>query len=134
PKGQKLAWDFLDPAGAAARLEDVVLKIDATRVEVKWEEGSRVIPFGEVGAATLSELLKGKSPRGAAVAAFLEGDPDGAKRAGGDAAASVPEYYGVLGREAAEARRRDEREARARSLFYEAERDYFEASESAAAV
>jgi hypothetical protein len=133
-KGQKLAWTFLDAAGAFARLDDVVLKIDATRVEVKWEEGSRVIPFGEVGAATLGELLKGKTAKAAAVACFLEGDPEGAKRAGGDAAASVPEYYGVLGREAAEARARDEKESRARALFYEAELDYFEPAETPAAV
>ncbi|HLY09423.1 MAG TPA: PA14 domain-containing protein, partial [Planctomycetota bacterium] len=134
PKGQKLAWTFLDPAGAIARLDDVVLKIDATRVEVKWEEGSRVISFGEVGAATLAELEKGKAARAAAIACFLEGDPEGAKRAGGEAAASIPEYYGVLGREGAEARARDEKEIRARALFYEAERDYFDVSDMAGAV
>jgi len=134
PKGQKLAWTFLDPAGALGRLDDVVLKIDATRVEVKWEDASRVIPFGEVAASTLWELLKGKSARAAAVACFLEGDADGAKRAGADAAGSVPEYYGVLGREAAEARSKDEREVRARTLFYEAERAYFDTAESAGAV
>jgi hypothetical protein len=133
-KGQKLAWTFLDSAGAIARLDDVVLKIDATRVEVKWEDGSRVIPFGEVGAATLGELLKGKSARAAAVACFLEGDAEGARRAGGEAASAIPDYYGVLGREAAEARARDEKEARARALFYDAERDYFDPGESAEAV
>src|SRR5581483_6530414 len=133
-KGQKLAWTYLEASGALARLDDVVLKVDATRVEVKWEEGSRVIPFGEVGAATLGVLLKGKAAKAAAVACFLEGDPEGAKRAGGDAAASVPEYYGVVGREAAEARARDEKEGRARALFYEAERDFPEASDAAAAV
>lgn len=133
-RGQKLAWAFLDPSGAVARLDDVVQKIDATRVEVKWDEGSRVIPFGEVGAATLAELLKGKSARAAAVASFLEGDAEGARRAGGEAAASIPEYYGVLGREAAEARARDEKESRARGLFYDAERDYFDPGESAGAV
>jgi hypothetical protein len=133
-KGQKLAWTFTDPSGALARLDDVVLKIDATRVEVKWDEGSRVIPFGEVGVPTLAELVKGKAARAAAVAAFLEGDPEGAKQAGGDAAGSVPEYYGVLGREAAEARARDEKEIRARTLFYDAELDYFDPAEMAGAV
>ena len=130
PKGQKLAWTFMDPAGALGRLDDVVLKIDATRVEVKWEEGSRVFPFGEVGAATLNELTKGKSARAAAVACALEGDEEGAKKTG----AQVPDYYAVLGREAAEARARDERESKARALFYEAERDYFDVSEMAGAV
>ncbi|MBV8880325.1 MAG: hypothetical protein JO332_10195, partial [Planctomycetaceae bacterium] len=130
PKGQKLAWTFTDPAGALARLDDVVLKIDATRVEVKWEEGSRVIPFGEVGVATLNELTKGKSARAAAVACALEGDEEGVRKTG----VALPDYYAVLGREAAEARARDEREARARSLFYDAERDYFEISELSGAV
>lgn len=130
PKGQKLAWTFIDPAGAVGRLDDVVLKIDATRVEVKWEEGYRVIPFGEVGAATLNELTKGKSAKAAAVACALEGDEEGAKKIDG----GVPDYYAVLGREAAEARARDEREARARTLFYEAERDYFDPAEQGAAV
>lgn len=129
-KGQKLPWTFLDPGGALVRQEDVVLKIDATRVEVKWEEGSRVIPFGEVGAVTLNELLKGKSAKAAAVACALEGDEEGAKKTG----APVPDYYLVLGREAAEARTKDEKEAAARALFYEAERDYFDASEQAASV
>lgn len=130
PKGTRLAWTFIDSAGAIGRVDDVVLKIDATRVEVKWEEGYRVIPFGEVGAATLNELTKGKSARGAAVACALEGDEEGAKKIGGD----IPDYYAVLGREAAEARAKDEREARARALFYEAERDYFDTPEMNAAV
>lgn len=130
PKGTKLSWTFTDPAGALGRLDDVVLKIDATRVEVRWEDGSRVLPFGEIGAATLNELTKGKSAKGAAVACALEGDEEGAKKAG----SPVPDYYVVLGREAAEARSKDEREARARAQFYEAERDYYDPSETAVAV
>ncbi len=130
PKGQKLVWTFADPNGTLVRLEEVVLKIDATRVEVKWEEGSRVISFGEVGAATLNELTKGKSARGAAVACALEGDEEGAKKLG----VPLPDYYAVLGHEATEARVKDEKESAARSLFAEAERDYFDASEQAAAV
>src|SRR5579859_1161492 len=133
-KGQKLACTFTDPAGALSRLDDVVLKIDATRVELKWEEASRVIPFGEVGAATLAGLVRGKPALGAAVACFLEGDPEGAKKAVGDTAASVPESYGILGKEAAVERARDEKEIRARTLFYDAERDYFDLTETAGAV
>jgi hypothetical protein len=139
-KGQRLSFSFWDPAGALGRLDEVVLKIDATRVEVKWEEGSRVISFGEIGAATLGELYKArpaKKPtdaRAAAIACFLEGDVDGARRLGGDAAASVPDFYGILGQEAAEARARDERECRARSMFYQAEREYFDASEMSGAI
>jgi len=130
PKGQKLAWTFTEPGGALGRLEDVVLKVDATRVEVKWEEGSRLLPFGELGAATLNELTKGKSARAAAVACALEGDEEGAKKTG----VPLPEYDAVLGREAAEARAKDEKEIAARALFYEAERDYYDTSEQAAAV
>ncbi len=130
PKGQKLAWTFADPSGALVRLEDIVLKIDATRVEVKWEEGSRLISFGEVGAATLNELTKGKSARAAAVACALEGDEEGAKKIG----VAVPDYYTLLGRESAESRAKDEKESAARSLFTEAERDYFDVSDQAVAV
>ncbi|HVR86066.1 MAG TPA: PA14 domain-containing protein, partial [Planctomycetota bacterium] len=131
---------FWDPAGLLGRLDEAVLKIDATRVEVKWEEGSRVIPFGEIGAATLGDLCRARPARkdsdlrAIAVACFLEGDPEGARRLGGEAATSLPDFYGILGKEAAEARARDERESRARALFYEAEREYFDVSEMAGAV
>jgi len=129
-KGQKLAWTFSDAGGALVRLEGPVLKIDATRVEVQWEDGSRLISFGEVGPATLNELTKGTSAKAAAVACALEGDEEGAKKTG----VPVPDYYLVLGREAAEARARDEKESAARRLFADAERDYFDLSEQAASV
>lgn len=137
-KGQKVALTFWDPAGAPQHVEDVVLKIDATRVELKAEDASRLIPFGEVCAVTLAEQFRARpakkdtDAKAAAVACLLEGDADGARRVGSDAA--LPEYYLAVGREMAEARLRDEKEGVARGLFYEAERDYFDVSVQAAAV
>src|SRR5436190_7333451 len=47
-KGQRLTLSYWDPSGSLARLEEAVLKVDGSRVEMKLGDGGIVIPFGEV--------------------------------------------------------------------------------------
>jgi hypothetical protein len=139
-KGQRVALCYWDAGGTAARVEETVLKIDAHRIEMKLGDGSFVIPMGEVAPATLADLFKSRAQkkdtdnRAAAVACLLEGDAEGAQRFRGEPVPSVNEKYVEAAKEALQRRVADEREAAARKLFYEAERDYFDYGEMANAI
>lgn len=139
-KGQRLALAYWDPTGNLARIEDVVLKVDATRVEMKSGDGSVVIPFGEIAIATLSDLFKTRAAkkdsdnRAATAACLLDGDPEGAQRFRGEAFPSINDKYAEAAKEIQARRSGDDREKAAREVFYEAERTYFDFSESVGAV
>jgi hypothetical protein len=139
-RGQKISLSYWDPLGAPARVEDLLLRIDAQRVEVKSGEGSVVLPFGEIAAGTLAELFKSHAARkesdgrAAALACLLEGDPEGAQRVRGDPAPAIPDRYAEAAKEIAAARMSDDKEKAARSLFYDAEREYFDPGSTAGSV
>ncbi len=133
-KGQRLSLTYWDGSGSLARVEDTVLKIDAHRVEIKFGEGSVVVPFGEVAVATLADLVKNRPARAAVTACLLEGDAEGAQRFRGEPFPSINEKYGDAGKEARHRRTGDERENAARRLFYDAERGYFDFGEMAGAI
>lgn len=86
PKGQKASWTYRDDRGAFVRVEDVLLKADAFRLEVKQGEESVVFPAGELGLATFGELWRQRpakkegDARAVALACLLEGDVEGAAR------------------------------------------------------
>jgi hypothetical protein len=86
-KGKKLLVDYLDATGSPARVDDVLLRADATRIEMKLGADSVVIPLGEVAARTLAAQFRarpGAKPddaRAAAALCWLEGDVEGAQGA-----------------------------------------------------
>lgn len=139
-KGQRLAFSYWDPAGNLAKIEDVVLKVDATRVEMKWGDGSIVVPFGEIAASTLADLFKTRAAkkdsdnRAATTACLLDGDPEGAQRFRGEAFPSINDKYAEAAKDVLQRRSGDDREKAARQLFTEAERDYFDYGEMVGAV
>jgi hypothetical protein len=133
-KGQRLALSYWDAGGGLSRIEEAVLKIDPHRVEIKAGEGSIVVPFGEVAAATLADLVKSRTARAATAACLLEGDAEGARRFRGEPFPSINEKYEEAARDAAQRRVEDEREKAARKLFYDAERGYFDYGETAGAI
>lgn len=77
PRGKKLAVEYRDPTGAPAKIDDLLLRADATRLEMKFGDSSVVIPIGEVSARTLAEAVRSKDPRGADALRWVEGDVDG---------------------------------------------------------
>jgi hypothetical protein len=139
-KGQKIALAYWDAAGNLARVEEVILRIDAQRVEVKLGDGSVVIPFGEVAAATLADLFKARAAkkesdaRAAAAACFLDGDAEGAQKFRPNPSPMFNDKYGEAAKELLRRRSGDEKEKAARQLFTEAERDFFDYGEMAGAV
>jgi tetratricopeptide (TPR) repeat protein len=139
-KGQKVALTWWDRTGTAVRHEETVLKIDAHRIEMKLAESSFVIPMGEVASASLADVFrtrpakKESDARAAAVASLHEGDVEGAQRFRTEAIASINEKYADAAKEAAPRRASDEKEAAARRMFYEAERDYFDYGETGNAI
>ena len=139
-KGQRVAIGYWTAAGAPAKHEEAVVKIDAHRMEMKLGEGSFVIPLGEVSASTLADLFKARAARkdtdnrAAVVACLLEGDAEGAQRFHGESIPSVNDKYAEAAKEALQRRAEDGKEKAARALFYEAERDYFDYGEMAGAV
>lgn len=132
-KGQKVAISYWDPLGTTLRVDDVVLKIDATRVEVKFGEGSVVLPFGEITAMSLGDLFKARAvkkdtdARAAVMACLFEGDVDGALKL---SPSGLPARYVDACKDVG----KDDREKAARALFYDAEREFFDPGSSAAAV
>jgi hypothetical protein len=134
PKGQRIALSYWDAMGSLQRVEDVILKIDAHRMEVKFGEGSIVVPFGEVAAATLADLHKSRGGRGAVAACLLDGDAEGAQRFRGEPFPTINDKYGDAAKAALQRRSADDREKTARRLFTEAERGYFDYGETAEAV
>ncbi|HEX7898732.1 MAG TPA: PA14 domain-containing protein [Planctomycetota bacterium] len=79
PRGKKIAVDYRDAAGTLTRIDDLLLRADATRLEIKFGESSVVIPIGEVAVRTLADAVRAKDPRGAAALCWVEGDVEGAK-------------------------------------------------------
>jgi hypothetical protein len=117
PRGKKLAVEYRDPSGEPARIDDLLLRADATRLEMKFGEASVVIPIGEVSARTLADAYRtraGAKPedaRAAAALCWVEGDVEGAK------GVALPDRLKGAGPPADEAARR---------LFYLAEPLFFE--------
>lgn len=139
-KGQRIALTYWDAGGGLTRVEESVLKVDAHRVEMKFGEGSIVVPFGEVAAATLADLFKGRAAkkesdgRAAAAACLLDGDAEGAQRFRGEPFPSINDKYGEAAKDAFVRRSADDREKAARKLFTEAERGYFDYGETGDSV
>jgi hypothetical protein len=139
-RGQRVALTYYDPAGAPVRTDEVLLKIDGQRLEMKQGDGSVVIPFGEIAAATLADLFKGRASRkesdirAAVAACLLDGDPDGAQRLRTEPLPELNEKYVEAARELQARRAKDDKEAAARTLFYEAERDFFDYGETGGAL
>lgn len=83
PRGKKQVVEFRDPTGAPAKVDDVLLRADATRIEMKFGADSLVIPIGEVAARTIAEAWKARpnakpeDARGADALCWLEGDLEG---------------------------------------------------------
>ncbi len=119
PKGQKASWTYRDGQGAFVRVDDVLLKADAFRLEVRQGEDSVVFPAGELGLATFGELWRQRpakkegDARAVALACLLEGDVEGAARF-----APLSEAQKALVPAASE------KEQAARDLFRQAEFEY----------
>jgi hypothetical protein len=139
-KGQRIGLSYWDSAGALARVEDVILKIDAQRVEVKFGDGSIVVPFGEIAAATMADLFKARAAkkdsdaRAAVTACFLDGDAEGAQKFRGEPFPMINDKYGDAAKEILGRRNADEKDKDARKLFAEAERDFFDYGEMVGAI
>lgn len=140
PKGQKAALAYWDPAGRLVRTEDVVLKVDPQRLEVKTEEGSRVIPFGDMASSTLADLFRSRpakkdtDARAEVVACLLDGDTEGAQRFRAGSLPATLDKYGEAAKELLGRRSGDENEKAARRIFYDAERGYFDYAQMPEAV
>jgi serine/threonine-protein kinase len=143
PKGQKLALEFLNESGEPQRAEAPVARADLFRVELRKEEGNLVVDLGEILAGSLSELIRGRSPkrsprelRPAVLFCLVEGDPEAAQRMAGE---PVPEKYWALARKIAEERgrsgaRHSKREDEARELYYAAEQEFGNPASTAEAI
>ncbi len=121
-KGQKVTLSFTDDSGARATAEGTVAATDGHRIELRKGEESVVVLVGEIGLA--------KPPADARTAAFLcilDGDGEGAKKAGGD----LPEKYALL---ASEPKVADPKEVEARTLFAQAEAEYFDPARTVDAI
>ncbi len=82
PRGKKLLVEYRDAAGGAAKIDDLLLRADATRIEMKLGSESIVIPIGEIAARTLAAAFKGRpnakpeDARAAAALCWLEGEAE----------------------------------------------------------
>jgi hypothetical protein len=131
PRGWNLAVAFWNESGAIQRLDEPVVRVEPTRVELRKDPagGTVRIEIGEIAAATLSEIYRnrpGRRPepdaKAAALFCLFEGELDAARE---QKAGALPERYLALVQEAARLRATDtarsKREAEARKLYYEAD-------------
>ena len=121
-KAQKATVSYTDDSGARATVEGTVAATDGHRIEIRRGEDSVIVLVGEIGLA--------KPPPDARTAAFLcvlDGDVEGAKKAGGD----LPEKYASL---ASEPKVADPREIEARGMFAQAEAEYVDPARTLEAV
>jgi serine/threonine protein kinase len=132
-KGQRVLLAYADSLGRPARIEGRIQATGPGRIELLREEGSVVIPQGEILPSTLAELFTGKAKESGAVRkagvlfCLLEGDLEGARRIQGEPPPSIdPRYWEWAHRVSASSSVEDPREPEVRRLFYEAERLYFE--------
>lgn len=116
PRDQKLALDVVD----RGKVEGLVTRADAFRVELSTAEGPAIVPFGEIAPASWGELFKNRrtrkpgDSRTAAIYCLLEGDVEAARKMKGEPA--PPEkYWGYA------AAPPSPREAEARRLFQDAD-------------
>jgi hypothetical protein len=145
PRGFNVPLTRADEAGKLQRLDEPLLRAEATRVDVRQEKGSLTVEIGEILPGALLEILrKGEArpfdpaqakaevdARAAALFCLLEGDLEGAER---QKAEGVPEKYVERARQIADARAAT-REVEARRLLaraHAAHRDYATRADSAA--
>jgi hypothetical protein len=131
PRGWNLAVAFWNDSGALQRLDEPVVRVEPSRIEIRKEAagGTVRVEFGEISAGTMAEVFRnrpGRHPesdaRAAALSCLFEGDLEAARE---QKAGALPERYLALAQEAARARAADtgrsKREAEARKLYYEAD-------------
>jgi len=138
-KGQKVSLTYTDEAGGRATVEGTVFATDGHRIEMKKGDETVLLLAGEVSAAGLADLFRGRpsklptDARAAALLCLIEGDAEAAKKLAVDP--PLAEKYGAAAAEAAEARRNESpKELEARKLFAEAEGAYFDPLRAADAV
>ncbi|HVR86094.1 MAG TPA: LamG domain-containing protein, partial [Planctomycetota bacterium] len=134
PRGQKISLEFRNENGSIEKILDSFLRVEGGRIELKRNEGSRLIPLGEITAASLVhlEISRNQNPKERARAAMLlyllEGDPEGARALGGDVS-SIPQKYWTYAQSVLEADGGGDpesarKEQEARHAFFQAEAGY----------
>ncbi len=96
PKGQKVAVEVFDMDGNRKPVEGTVSRTGPGWIEVKGEKDSAVVDFGDLAGKTVADLFRSRpdkrdgDARLAALFLLIEGDPEGAKAAGGE---GIPEAF-----------------------------------------
>jgi hypothetical protein len=86
-RGHRLALSYWDPAGAVRKVEAVVLRNEAFRLELKGDKEPLTVPHGEVLPATLVELVAARRGRKPEAELFLSLEGDDGAAAGREKAA-----------------------------------------------
>lgn len=142
PKGQKVSLEVEREPGRAEKVEGTVVRAGPHRAEIRKDEASGVVAYGDLTASCLWEIFRarprkrpGPDEKAGAVFLLLEGEVEAAQKALGEKAGSLPEKYWSYGRQAAEARVRPApRELDARRLFDGAEGGIADPARTAEAV
>lgn len=111
PKGQKVALEFTNEAGAPEKVEGTVVRTDPHRIEIQKDDRTVTVELGEIRAGALADLIRRKSALAAAILPLIEGEGG----VPGDPA--VPEKYVARARRPAAP---DPREVEARRIFHSA--------------
>lgn len=135
PRGQQVALSCADDQGARVALEGPVHAVDAHRIEIRKGETGVTVPLGEVGAATLADLFRGRAAkkpetdaRAAAVFCLVEGDVEAARKHGLE---GLPAKYEEHAKEPSPP---GPREGEARALFADSESGLFDPARAVDAV
>jgi len=131
-KGQKIALATWDDVGDPRRVEGVVSKVEAHRIEVRSDAETIMVEFGEVVPGSLGEKAPKKDARAAVLLCLLEGDLEGARR---HPRVEVPEKYWAHARRTAEGRAKPApRERQAKEILVSADREAGDSRSAAGAI
>jgi hypothetical protein len=121
-----IALDYRSDLGDRKRVEGVLVRAWAARLEIRQGEETVFVEISDILASSVAEICKPSEimRRRYALLCLLEGDREGAERLAGGPDAFPARYWDYAKDAASKVPRVAPREVEARRLFYSAERDF----------
>ncbi|HEV3029900.1 MAG TPA: hypothetical protein VG457_20140 [Planctomycetota bacterium] len=136
PAGSAIALDYRGDLGDRKRVEGVLVRAWAARLEIRRGEETVFVEITDILASSVAELCKASESlrRRYALLCLLEGDREGAERLAGGPDAFPARYWAYAKDAASKVPRVAPRELEARRLFYSAECDFTKPDGTADAI
>src|SRR5579859_2109192 len=124
--GLSIALNYRSELGDRKRVEGVLVRAWASRLEIRQGEETIFVEITDILAGSVAEICKPSEPlrRRYALLCLLEGDREGAERLAGGPDAFPARYWDYARDAASKVPKVPSHELEARRLFYAAERDF----------